>query len=243
VTADARQAADGERDRRVLVVVDDPTLADAITLALRHRRYARRLAQTTAAAKAVIREWSPDLMLLDIDLDAGAAVHLVDEARGHGRTGVIALARRRNVGGRREAFAHGADDFIAVPLVPGDLVARVRAVMRRTHGTAEQLLPRVRIGHLDIDVLNRTVLADDERLQLTSLEFALLHLLVESAGMIVTRDRIAEVLWGTDLVLQSRAVDRHVQALRAKLHDDWRKPRYIETIHGLGYRFVTTPLR
>src|SRR2546426_522409 len=127
---------------------------------------------------------------------------------------------------------------VGLPFVPDDLVARAHAVIRRTHGSAGELVPSVRIGDLEIDVLNRRVLAGEHELHLTSLEQALLYLLAANAGTVLTREQILDALWGTDFVIESNVVDRHVRALRAKLQNDWHTPRYIETVQGAGYRFV-----
>ena len=226
------------RAARVLVVVEDQALANLVDLTLRHGNYVRRSERTVAGARAALAQWRPHLLLLDIDLESGAGIQLVDEARGGDPIGVIALTRRSDLRGKLDAFERGADDYIGVPFVPDDLVARARAVVRRTHGTAGELLPRLRIGDLEIDVLNRKVLAGEHELHLTSLEQALLYLLAANAGSILTREQILDALWGTDFVIESNVVDRHVRALRAKLQNDWHKPRYIETVPGAGYRFV-----
>src|SRR5207237_9454272 len=114
------------------------------------------------------------------------------------------------------------------PVVADGLGAPGHAVIRRAHGIGGELVPRLRIGALEIDVLNRKVLAGDHELHLTSLEQALLYLLAANAGSILTREQILDALWGTDFVIESNVVDRHVRALRAKLQNDWHKPRYIE---------------
>ena len=185
----------------MLVVVEDQALANTVDLTLRHGSYVRRSERTVAGARAALAEWRPHLLLLDIDLETGAGIQLIDEARAGSPIGVIALTRR-------------------------------------THGTAGELVPRLRIGDLEIDVLNRKVLAGDHELHLTSLEQALLYLLAANAGSVLTREQILDALWGTDFVIESNVVDRHVRALRAKLQNDWHKPRYIETVPGTGYRFV-----
>jgi two-component system KDP operon response regulator KdpE len=228
-----------ERAVRVLLVISDKPLANTIDLTLRHGHYLRRITATVNDAKASIANWKPDLLLVDIDTEAGAGIQLVDEARNHGPMGVIALTRRSDLRGKLDAFERGADDYIGIPFVPDDLVARARAVIRRTHGSAGELVPRLRIGDLEIDVLNRKVLAGEHELHLTSLEQALLYLLAANAGSILTREQILDALWGTDFVIESNVVDRHVRALRAKLQNDWHKPRYIETVPGAGYRFVS----
>ena len=227
-----------DRSIRVLLVIGDRALANTVDLTLRHGRYARRLATTVVDAKGAIAEWKPDLLLVDIDIEAGRAVQLIDEVRNHGPMGVIALTRRSDLRGKLDAFERGADDYIGVPFVPDDLVARARAVIRRAHGNAGELVPRLRIGDLEIDVLNRKVLSGEHELHLTSLEQALLYLLAANAGTVLTREQILDALWGTDFVIESNVVDRHVRALRAKLQNDWHTPRYIETVQGAGYRFV-----
>jgi len=222
----------------VLSVLGDQALANLVEFTLRHGRYAHRSAANVEDARAAITAWKPHLLLLDIDLAAGAGIQLIDDARASGPVGVIALTRRSDLRGKLDAFERGADDYIGVPFVPDDLVARARAVIRRTHGTAGELVPRLRVGDLEIDVLNRRVLAGSHELHLTSLEQALLYLLAANAGSVLTREQILDALWGTDFVIESNVVDRHVRALRAKLQDDWHKPRYIETVPGTGYRFV-----
>jgi two-component system, OmpR family, KDP operon response regulator KdpE len=237
--ADAPAARSSDRAVRVLLVISDRTLANTIDLTLRHGQYVRRITETVGEAKASITSWKPHLLLVDIDTEAGAGIQLIDDARQHGPVGVIALTRRSDLRGKLDAFERGADDYIGIPFVPDDLVARARAVIRRTHGSVGELVPRLRIGDLEIDVLNRKVLAGDHELHLTSLEQALLYLLAANAGSILTREQILDALWGTDFVIESNVVDRHVRALRAKLQNDWHKPRYIETVPGTGYRFVS----
>ena len=236
----AEPAARGsERAARVLLVIGDKPLANTIDLTMRHGHYARRVAETVNDAKTTIAEWKPHLLLVDIDTENGGGIQLIDEARSHGQIGVIALTRRSDLRGKLDAFERGADDYIGIPFVPDDLVARARAVIRRAHGSAGELVPRLRIGDLEIDVLNRKVLAGEHELHLTSLEQALLYLLAANAGSVLSREQILDALWGTDFVIESNVVDRHVRALRAKLQNDWHKPRYIETVAGAGYRFVS----
>jgi two-component system KDP operon response regulator KdpE len=237
--AAAPGAKTSDRAVRVLLVISDKPLANTIDLTLRHGHYVRRTTETVDDARASMTSWKPHLLLVDIDTEAGAGIQLIDEARNHGPMGVIALTRRSDLRGKLDAFERGADDYIGIPFVPDDLVARARAVIRRTHGSAGELVPRLRIGDLEIDVLNRRVLAGDHELHLTSLEQALLYLLAANAGSILTREQILDALWGTDFVIESNVVDRHVRALRAKLQNDWHKPRYIETVPGAGYRFVS----
>lgn len=230
-----------DRAVRILIALGDVALANTVDFTLRHGAYERRFAATVDEAKVALATWKPHLLILDIDLEGGAGIQLIDEARATPPVGVIALTRRSDLRGKLDAFERGADDYIGIPFVPDDLVARVRAVLRRAHGSAGQLVPSLRIGDLEIDVLNRKVVAGEHELHLTSLEQALLYLLAANAGSILTREQILDALWGTDFVIESNVVDRHVRALRAKLQNDWHKPRYIETVTGSGYRFVPAP--
>ena len=224
---------------RALLVIGDEALAKTIDLTLRHGTYVRRSAGSVSEARALIEEWQPHLVFVDIDLEGGRAMQLIDEVATRERMAAIALTRRSDLRAKLDAFERGADDYIGLPFVPDDLVARAHAVVRRVHGGVGQVVPRLRIGDLVIDVLNRKVRAGDSELHLTSLEQALLYLLAANAGTILTREQILGALWGTDFDIESNVVDRHVRALRAKLRDDWHKPRYIETVPGAGYRFMT----
>ena len=224
---------------RVLILIDDPAQAGLIALALRHGSHEQRTAGTLAEARAALSQWRPHLVLVDIDIEQGRAVAIIDDVSALPHVAVIALTRRSDLRGKIDAFDRGADDYIGVPFVPDDLVARVLAVMRRVHGSTGKIIPRLRIGDLEIDVLNRKVRAGESELHLTSLEQALLYLLAANAGTVLSREKILDALWGTDFVIESNVVDRHVRALRAKLQNDWRRPRYIETVPGAGYRFVS----
>jgi DNA-binding response OmpR family regulator len=237
----AQAAGDSSRSIRVLVVHGGRALANTIDLILRHGSYVRRFEVASKEASAAIAEWKPHLLLVDIDLEAGAGTELINEARAGGPIGIIALTRRSDLRGKLDALERGADDYIGVPFVPDDLIARARAVLHRTHGYNGEFVPRLRIGELEIDVLKRTVRVRDRELHLTSLEQALLYLMVANDGSVLTREEILDALWGTDFVSESNIVDWHVRALRAKLEDDRRIPRYIETVSRIGYRFVSEP--
>jgi DNA-binding response OmpR family regulator len=132
------------------------------------------------------------------------------------------------------------DDILTIPFAPEELLARVIAVMRRYYSHGVSFTPVIKIGELEIDILKRTVRAGATKLHLSSLEQSLLYLLAANAGRVVSREEILDTLWGTDYVVESNVVDRQIRNLRARLHDDWREPRFIATVPRRGYRFLLT---
>ena len=156
------------------------------------------------------------------------------------RTPVLALTRRGDLKTKLAAFEQGVDDIMTIPFSPEELLARVLVITRRALGEAVSFNPVQRLGELEIDILQRLVRAGTSELHLTGLEQSLLYLLAARAGQVVTRDEILDALWGVDYVSESNVVDRHVRNLRAKLQNDWRKPRFIATVPGKGYRFIPT---
>ena len=161
-------------------------------------------------------------------------------ASGGARTPVLALTRRGDLRTKLAAFEQGVDDIMTVPFSPEELLARMLVITRRSYGETVPLIPVLTLGELEIDILQRRVRAGSSELHLTGLEQSLLYLLAANAGRVVTRDEILDALWGVDYAAESNVVDRHVRSLRAKLQNDWRKPRFIATVPGKGYRFIPT---
>jgi DNA-binding response OmpR family regulator len=222
-------------------VIDRPLLADVVKLALNHGQYSTRVAQTVAEASQALADWRPHLAVLDMDIEGSRILErLADETRAGGPLPVIALTQRGDLKAKLMAFERGVDDILTVPFSPEEFVARVLALMRRTYREAPVFSPTLRLGDLEIDILNRQVRAGDRELYLTSLEQSLLYLLAANAGRLLTRDEILNYLWGVDYVAESNVVDRHIRNLRIKLQNHSRRPRYIVTVHGRGYRFLPT---
>jgi DNA-binding response OmpR family regulator len=227
---------------RALLVIDAPVLADVVRLALNHGHYDIRIAQTVEQASMVLTEWRPHLVVLDMDSAANVILErLNDPASGGERLPVIALTRRGDLKAKLGAFERGVDDILSVPFSPEEFVARVLALMRRTFREAAVFSPVLRVGDLEIDILNRHVRVGQTELHLTPLEQSLLYLLAANAGRLLTRDQILDYLWGADYVAESNIVDRHIRNLRVKLQNHSNRPRYIATVPGRGYRFLTAP--
>lgn len=226
---------------RVLVVIDQPLLAQYVTLALNHGISLTQVVQNTEEAMAALASWRPHLVVVDMDLAYGAILERLGyTAPTTTRIPVIALTRRGDLQTKLTAFDHGVDDILTVPFSPEELVARVLAVMRRTYHETVAFTPVLQLGDLEIDILNRLVRVHGKDLHLTSIEQSLLYLLAANAGRLLSRNEIMDQLWGSDYVAESNVVDRHVRNLRIKLQNGWKQPRYIATVPGRGYRFVAT---
>jgi DNA-binding response OmpR family regulator len=235
----ARWSADGPA--RVLVVLDQPLLVELIKLTLNHGVCVTRAVASGSAVVTVLAGWRPHLVLLDMDLDGAQIMALVAARTADGtRLPVISLTRRGDLKTKLAAFEAGVDDIMTVPFAPEELLARVLALVRRAYSAPATFTPTIKIGELEIDILNRTVRTRASELHLTSLEQSLLYLLAANAGRVVTREEILDALWGVDYVAESNVVDRQVRNLRERLQDDWRKPRFIVTVPGRGYRFLHT---
>ena len=224
---------------RVLLMVDQPILAEVIKLALNHGVFRVQVVQTPDDILIVLRQWHPHLVIIDMDLAAGQVLDQLKHSEPVAeRVPVVALTRRGDLKTKLAAFERGVDDILVVPFSPEELVARVLAIMRRTYREAPVFTPALQVGELEIDILNRSVRIAGHELHLTSLEQSLLYLLVANSGRVITRDEILDYLWGVDFISESNVVDRHVRNLRIKLQDDWKRPRYIATVPGKGYRFL-----
>jgi DNA-binding response OmpR family regulator len=225
---------------RALLVMNQRILADVVGLALNHGHYVTRVAATAAEAAEALAEWKPHLVVLDMDTEGLRILeHVAGATRDRDRLPILALTRRGDLTAKLTAFDRGADDILTMPFAPEEFVARVRAIMRRTYRDAAMFTPILRLGDLEIDILNRRVRAGDMKLHLTPLEQSLLYLLAANAGRVLTRDEILDYIWGADYVAESNVVDRHIGNLRVKLENHSRPRRYITTVPGRGYRFLS----
>lgn len=226
---------------RIVLLIEDSQLAQLAALTLSHGPYEPRFTTGTRETRTVLEELRPHLMILDVDAEDGQAIGLLSENESGGRLPVIALTRRGDLKRQLEAFERGADDCIGIPFIPADLIARVHAVLRRAYGETTTAFRPLQMGELEIDLVSRNVRVGGSELHLTSLEQAVLYVLAANEGAIVSRETILDAIWGDDFLAASNIVDNHIRSLRAKLQNDWRKPRFIETVPGVGYRFRSSP--
>jgi DNA-binding response OmpR family regulator len=179
----------------------------------------------------------PHLVLLDLD-----SPHSIETLRaytqGPAPIPTIALTRATELQPRLAAYANGADDVIGIPFAESELSARSRALLRRSYGTRLSFVPTVKVGDLEIDVMENRVRCGATVPELTNTEQAILFVLASNAGHTVSREMIRRSVWGAANAPPSNIVDRHVRSLRSKLGDSWRAPRYIATVRQAGYRLV-----
>lgn len=227
------------RPARVLVMLDQPVLAEVVALTLNHGVYETRTVNGAEAAKVLLKEWRPHVAVLDMDIGGDQVLEQTHKP-GSSNIPILALTRRGDLQTKLAAFEQGVDDIMTVPFSPEELLARVLAITRRTYGGPLALNPVIKLGEIEIDILNRKIRAGASDLHLTPLEQSLLYLLAANAGRLLTRDEIMDSLWGVDFVAGSNTIDQHIRGLRAKLQNDWHRPRFIATEPGRGYRFVPT---
>jgi DNA-binding response OmpR family regulator len=223
---------------RVLVVDDDAKIVTLIRAYLERSGYVVLGASDGLSALRLIREEAPDVVILDVMLPGMDGVGVARIAREECDVPILMLTARGAVPDRVRGLEAGADDYLAKPFAPAELLARVRSLLRRHRPRP----PATSLSVLDLEVDRGRRLARraGQRIELTSVEFDLLAALVEAAGRVLTRDALMDVLdlHGEEPIL-SRSIDAYVARVRSKLGDEARQPRYIETVRGVGYRVVT----
>ena len=227
------------RRRSVLVVDDEPTIADIASRYLRRAGYATRVAADGPAAVAAVDDERPDLVVLDLMLPGLDGLDVMRLIRGADRPAVpvILLTAKGEETDRIVGLREGADDYMVKPFSPLELVARVDAVLRRSTVEPRPAAP-LEFGDLRIEPAGRRVLRDGEELALTQREFELLVYLARHPGQAFSRDQLMEAVWEFAFYTDTATVTVHVRRLRAKLERDPAAPRWLQTVWGVGYRFA-----
>jgi DNA-binding response OmpR family regulator len=220
---------------KILVVDDELKIARLVKDYLTEAGFDVALASTGPAAMASARSERPDLVILDLGLPGMDGYDVTRSIRAQSAIPIIMLTARSEETDRIVGLELGADDYVVKPFSPRELVARVKAVLRRAGG--EVGTETLRVVDLVINLPHRTVERDGERIDLTTSEFELLRALASSPGRVFTRGQLLDSLRGVSFESYERAIDAHIKNLRKKLEPDPRHPVYVLTVYGVGYKF------
>jgi DNA-binding response OmpR family regulator len=228
---------DGAKSK-VLIVEDEPDMILGLKDNFEFEGYEVITAADGTAGLERARVTKPDLIILDIMLPKLSGLEVCKTLRGEGfENPIIMLTARGQEIDKVVGLELGADDYVTKPFSIRELLARVRAILRRTEGKKKRL-ERYRFADIDLDFEVYRAKKGDDPLDLSPREFELLRYLIERKGETVSRDRLLEDVWGYESYPSTRTVDTHIAKLRAKIGDSGSEPRFILTIHGSGYKFV-----
>ena len=220
---------------RVLVVDDEVALAGVVANYLQREGFDTRLVHDGSVAVAVAREWRPDLVVLDVMLPGIDGVEVCRQLRGFSDAYVIMLTARDEEVDKVVGLSVGADDYLVKPFSPRELIARVRAMLRRPRAATSTAAPPLTVGDLRVDPAARTVTVDGRPVELTRTEFDLLAAMAAHPRAAFSRRQLIDEVWGGDWYGDEHVVDVHIGHLRRKLGDDATEPRLIRTVRGIGY--------
>jgi two-component system response regulator RegX3 len=222
--------------RTILLVEDETSIVEPLAEALRSEGFDTLVAGTVAEALEQSRR-EPDLVLLDVMLPDGSGYDVCRELRRRSQVPIIMLTARGEEADRVIGLELGADDYVVKPFSGREVVARIRAVLRRSD-TPEPADERpLEVGNVRLDPAKHEVTLGDDVLELSRKEFELLHLLMRNAGSVVTRERLIDEVWDPNWFGSTKTLDVHVSGVRRKLRDDPSQPRYLHTVRGVGFRF------
>jgi two-component system, OmpR family, alkaline phosphatase synthesis response regulator PhoP len=223
--------------QRILVVEDEMTIAATLRDFLEVAGYGVTVVGDGGAAVAAARGERPDLIVLDLGLPGMDGLDVARELRKTSSVPIVMLTARGEETDRIVGLELGADDYLVKPFSPRELVARVRAVLRRARGevAAAEIL---RAGEVEVDLPKMRARVGDRAIELTPTEFELLAVLVREPGRVFTRAQLQDALRGGAVDTFDRAIDAHVKNLRRKIEPEPGRPRYVLTVHGVGYRFA-----
>jgi two-component system, OmpR family, response regulator ResD len=223
---------------KVLIVDDEPNIREIVGLYLRRDGHSVVSATDGEEALEVFRESEPDLVILDLMLPKMSGLEVCRRMRADRKVPMIMLTARGEEEERIVGLSLGADDYVVKPFSPRELAARVAAVLRRVEESSGDVDQKVlSFDGLRIDPNTRETLVRGEPVNLTAREFDLLHHLASSPGRVYTRDQLMELVWGYTFSADTSTVTVHVRRLRAKVEPDPARPRYLQTVWGVGYKF------
>lgn len=218
---------------KILVIDDEPSIQNLLSAYLRSEGYDHMTAADGVQGLNAVRTFQPDVVILDIMLPEMDGIEVLSQLRRHSDAYVIMLTAKSEETDKLIGLSVGADDYLTKPFSPRELMARIKAALRRIQVQPEGIKQKVYVfEHLRIDTGSRRVWVDEREVGLTALEFNLLAALADHHGMVLSREQLLENVWGYDYFGDLRVVDVHIGHLRAKIGPD-----YIDTVRGAGYRF------
>jgi two-component system response regulator RegX3 len=229
------------RRRRLLLCEDERRITAPLVSALESEGFETHVAETAAQSLEMFGRLQPDLVLLDLMLPDGSGFDVCRQLRAGSSVPIIMLTARGDEADRVAGLELGADDYIVKPFSAREVVARIRAVLRRTERSKEgsSAPGPIEIGELSLDAAAHSVTLAGQPVELTLKEFQLLELLMRNAGVVVTRERLLDEVWDVSWFGSTKTLDVHVGAVRRKLGDDPSSPRYLHTVRGVGFRFAS----
>ncbi len=224
--------------RTILLVEDEESITTPLAEALEREGFATEIARTAAEALELGRRVRPDLVLLDLMLPDGSGFDVCRELRAASPVPIIILSARGEEADRVVGLELGADDYVVKPFSAREVIARIRAVLRRANAPSGAVTGPLEVGEVRLDGARRSVTLAGEPLELSRKEFDLLALLMREAGSVVGRERLIDEVWDVNWFGSTKTLDVHVSGLRKKLRDDAAEPRYLHTVRGVGFRFA-----
>ncbi|PZS14400.1 MAG: DNA-binding response regulator [Pseudonocardiales bacterium] len=222
---------------RVLVVEDEESFSDALSYMLRREGYEVEVAATGPDALTAFERAGADMVLLDMMLPGLSGTEVCRSLRARSHVPIIIVTARDAEVDKVVGLELGADDYVTKPFSSRELVARIRAVLRRGAEPEELMTSTVEAGPVRMDVERHVVSVDGVQTPMPLKEFDLLELLLRNAGRVLTRGQLIDRVWGADYVGDTKTLDVHVKRLRSKIEPDPANPKYLVTVRGLGYKF------
>jgi len=222
---------------RVLVVEDEESFSDALSFMLRREGFEVGVAANGLDAVTLFDQHGADLVLLDLMLPGMSGTEVCRALRAKSNVPIIMVTAKDGEVDKVVGLELGADDYVTKPFSSRELVARVRAVLRRANEQEELLPPTLEAGPVRMDVERHTVSVDGEHISLPLKEFELLEILLRNSGRVLTRGMLIDRVWGSDYVGDGKTLDVHVKRLRAKIEKHPANPKHLVTVRGLGYKF------